>query len=147
MVSLADVDNRDNQKASDSSRKRPSEASQEASSSPKRHRPHYPSTIPSRFWDNLSKVPLTRNALRELDRRQERRQIAFHNADQEQPSVQRLTRSARRSLAQENHHQQSAGQILGQFSPAHLKNVRRFSSHGGPDLRDLIGVRSSGSCL
>ncbi|KAH6839541.1 hypothetical protein B0I37DRAFT_449448 [Chaetomium sp. MPI-CAGE-AT-0009] len=30
---------------------------------------HQPSNFPPEFWDNLSKVPLTRRALRELDRR------------------------------------------------------------------------------
>ncbi|KAH0492598.1 hypothetical protein TgHK011_007545 [Trichoderma gracile] len=143
MVSLPDPDDRDNQRACNSSRKRPSKASQETLSSSKRHRPHYPSTIPSRFWDKLSKVPLTRNALRELNWREEKRQIAPHNADQEQPPVQRLIQTTRSSLAQENHHQQSADQILDQLSPARLKKVRRFSSHGGPDLRDLIGPDES----
>ncbi|TFB07650.1 hypothetical protein CCMA1212_000745 [Trichoderma ghanense] len=146
MFPLPDPDNRDNQTASDSSRKRPSEASQETSSSTKRHRPHYPSTIPSRFWDNLSKVALTRNALRELDRRQEKRQIASPSADQERPRVSRLTRSTRRSLARQEYRTQSADQLLGQFSPACLKEIRRFSSHGGPDLSDLIGVCFPGSC-
>ncbi|KAL7810163.1 hypothetical protein V8C26DRAFT_438128, partial [Trichoderma gracile] len=127
---------RDDQRAPNPSRKRPSEASQETLSSSKRHRPHYPSIIPSRFWDNLSRVPLTRSALRELNRREEERQI---NADEEQPRFQRIIRTTRSSLSQENYHQQSADQILHQFSPARLKKVRRFSSHGGPDLRDLVG--------
>ncbi|KAK3304811.1 uncharacterized protein B0T15DRAFT_363760, partial [Chaetomium strumarium] len=34
-----------------------------------RGRLHGPSNFPPEFWDNLSKVPLTRRALRELDRR------------------------------------------------------------------------------
>ncbi|PTB68911.1 hypothetical protein BBK36DRAFT_1166787 [Trichoderma citrinoviride] len=143
MVSSPDLNDRDNQKASNSSRKRPSEASLETPPSPKRRKPHYPSTIPSRFWDNLSEVPLTRNALRELDRRQEQRERASHDAEQDQPRVLRLTRSTRRSLVEENYRQQSADQLLGQFSPACLKEVRRFSSHGGPDLSDLIGTNPS----
>ncbi|KAK3311176.1 uncharacterized protein B0T15DRAFT_520711 [Chaetomium strumarium] len=34
-----------------------------------RGRLHGPSNFPPEFWDDLSKVPLTRRALRELDRR------------------------------------------------------------------------------
>lgn len=146
MVFFPDPDPRGRRETCKSSRKRPSEASQETSSSPKRHRPHYPPTIPSRFWDNLSKVPLTRNALRELNRREEERQIASHIADQEQQRVPMITRSTRRKLEQQDYRQQSAEKLLGQFSPTSLKQVRRFSSHGGPDLSDLIGVCVSGTC-
>lgn len=65
------------------------------------------------FYDSLSKVWLTRRALKELARR-------TRQAD----SPQR-TPSAPRPVSR----------------PSTLKQIQRFARHGGPDLRDLRGVR------
>ncbi|KAH6628901.1 hypothetical protein F5144DRAFT_580431 [Chaetomium tenue] len=77
--------------ASMQSRKRP-----RADDLSQKHRPkkiksigerHRPSNFPPEFWDNLSKVPLTRRALREVDRRNSARPalgpaaFAMHTTD------------------------------------------------------------------
>ncbi|CRG82659.1 hypothetical protein PISL3812_00003 [Talaromyces islandicus] len=68
------------------------------------------SQLPAAFWDNLSKVWLTRNALQELDRRNS------------QASVRKPIRSVKPVTCNE------------------LQSVpRRFSRQGGPDLSDLRG--------
>ncbi|KAF2189960.1 hypothetical protein K469DRAFT_452169, partial [Zopfia rhizophila CBS 207.26] len=64
---------------------------------------------PPAFWDNLSKIWLTKRALRELDQRN----------TQAAPSPPRSPhRRARRP-------------------PRILKDIRLFARHGGPNLSDL----------
>ena len=67
-----------------------------------------PKSSKAEFYDSLSKVWLTRRALKELDQRTRQR------APQRPPSVPRRS---------------------------DLKQIQRFAKHGGPDLRDLRGVR------
>ncbi|KAL8950809.1 MAG: hypothetical protein Q9222_003186 [Ikaeria aurantiellina] len=66
------------------------------------------------YWDSLSKLSLTRRALRELDRR--------NKAAASEPTAYRPT----------------AHSTLPKYPSNDLK---RFARHGGPDLSDLIGVR------
>ena len=66
------------------------------------------------FYDSLSKVPLTRRSLKELDRRTSRVN-----------GPQRPIPPPRQRVNQEDS----------------LKRLRRFARHGGPDLRDLRAVR------
>lgn len=70
------------------------------------------------YWDSLSKLWLTRRALRELDRRN--RQPATNSVRT------RITRrpNLRGELAWENS----------------TSEIKRFSRHGGPDLQDLRGA-------
>jgi hypothetical protein len=65
------------------------------------------------FYDSLSKVWLTRRALKELDRRTRRAKIP-----------QQPTSTPRQLYREEN-----------------SKQIQRFARRGGPDLRDLRGVR------
>lgn len=65
------------------------------------------------FYDSLSKVWLTRRALKELDRR---------------------TRQA-------NSPQRPASAPRRVYRESTSKQIQRFARHGGPDLRDLRGVR------
>lgn len=69
---------------------------------------------PPKFWDTLSKVRLSRGAIREFDRRisQTRRQ-------------QRLA--------------PSFGPLLS--GAGTIQQLKRFSRHGGPDLTHVCGVR------
>jgi len=70
------------------------------------------------YWDSLSKLWLTRRALDELDRRNRQK------ASPVRPTVTR-------------------GLDLGD-EPSQLENpstqLKRFARHGGPDLRNLVGV-------
>lgn len=68
---------------------------------------------PPGFWDSLSKVHLTRGALREFDRR-----IAQYG----QPSSLVAVHS-------------------GASTEPRIRQLKRFSRHGGPDLTHVRGVR------
>ena len=84
------------------------------------------------FWDNLSKVWLTRGALRELDRRNES-QAAYQRAQ---------------ATRRENH--QTASSIKEFYSncdACDLKNLNILAKKGGPDLSDIKGVRIKASTL
>ena len=78
--------------------------------STKKH--HSASNFPPAFYDSLSKVWLTRRALRELDRRNQLTSSVCAQAPAPKP-VRRLNR----------------------------KDLERFARHGGPELSNLRGVR------
>ncbi|KAI8623477.1 hypothetical protein F5Y19DRAFT_468475 [Xylariaceae sp. FL1651] len=86
-----------------------------------KERSAYPTQLPPAFWDNLSEVPLTKNALRELERRKPRG-----------PGTQPNT-----------------AQCLNYYSPTARERIKRFARIGGPDLSDLrgsqLGHRKRGS--
>jgi hypothetical protein len=93
---------------------------------------------PAAFWDNLSKISLTKRALRELDRR---------NA-QSTPGPQStlrtlhgpLTRHARAEFKRRCWHTKPASEFLRDCPVNCLKDVKRLATHGGPDLLYLRGV-------
>lgn len=110
--------------------------------SPKRQKLSHPAFPPSKFWDDLSEIPLTRNSLRELNDR---------NAEVSRGSSR--TRSRRISIQENGCFQHSnqfldhpnqflnhPDQFLNQCLPTYLKQITCFAKHGGPDLRDLRGV-------
>lgn len=82
---------------------------------------------PARFWDSLSKIPLTRNALRELNKRSAKVPCGL------------APRKRRRGRGADLFHQQAA-QSLGDDLATYSKHIKHFARHGGPDLRDLRGV-------
>lgn len=75
---------------------------------------------PPAYWDNLSKIWLTRSALRELDRRNGQKLASRQSASNQ------LT--------------QSPSEFLYFCEPATVKAMKRFARAGGPDLSDLTGV-------
>lgn len=95
----------------------------------RKHKVDHPTSPPPKFWDDLSKkahIPLTKNALRELNRRNRCRELR---------DVSRLPlpRRSRRLAAQ--------GTITADREPVvPVNQLRKFTSHGGPDLTDLRGV-------
>jgi hypothetical protein len=72
------------------------------------------------FWDNLSKIWLTKHTLRELNRR---------NA---KPLPYSPPRRALQPVTQNF--------FAGNCTPETLKSIKLFARHGGPDLSDLRGV-------
>jgi hypothetical protein len=94
---------------------------------------------PPAFWDNLSKIWLTKRALRELDRR---------NA-QAAPSPprsphQRTRRPVPRNFVVESERNRQTTQYTAdylRYEPRILKDIKLFARHGGPDLSDLRNVR------
>lgn len=87
---------------------------------------YHPLTPPSRFWDNLTQPVLTKNALRELDRRF--RAEAVPHCQTNCDHCLRGDFSSERSR-------------LRQSSLADRVQLKRFARHGGPDLEDLRGVK------
>ncbi|PVH94218.1 hypothetical protein DM02DRAFT_618786 [Periconia macrospinosa] len=91
---------------------------------------------PAAFWDNLSKIWLTKRALRELNRR---------NAEVA-PSVSRLSHRrgrrpiTRNCIAKSKRNCQTAqyaADYLRYCGPKTLKDIKLFARLGGPDLSDL----------
>ena len=105
-----------------------------------------PSTV--QVWDSLSKIWLTKLALKELDRRnrstEPRRHCPRPSSVGRRPLTRRrrpLTRhlldELRRDIQSEN---TPASDFLRACGPAALSDIQAFARHGGPDLLDLRGV-------
>lgn len=92
----------------------------------KKRKLEHPAFPPPRFWDRLSFIPLTRRALRELQRR-----------DAQLPSSQKSTNCCGRSSRRTIH----ASRFVEQLSPACLRQLQRSGRQGGPDLQDIRGYR------
>lgn len=94
---------------------------------------------PAAFWDNLSKVWLTKRALRELDRRNAAPSPPYSPYRQ---SHGRITRSSRLEL--NRNQQREPSQLIADFlcncGSRGLKDIKLFARRGGPDLSDLQGV-------
>ncbi|KAH9831037.1 hypothetical protein Tdes44962_MAKER08971 [Teratosphaeria destructans] len=94
----------------------------------KRARRNPPSSTAPRyspaFWDSLSKVPLTRGALRELERRAAQEERAHHH---------RVGKEASSPQAAQEKTSREHGFLLR----SDVNRIRRYASHGGPDLRSL----------
>ena len=92
------------------------------------------------FWDNLSKIWLTKRALRELDRRNTQR--ASSPPSSSYPRAHRpIARRARAELKTSRQPTQPAADFLCLCGSRCLKNIKQFARRGGPDLSDLRGVR------
>ncbi|PHH91055.1 hypothetical protein CDD83_1846 [Cordyceps sp. RAO-2017] len=111
-----------------------------ALSSSKKRKIAHPSRHPPKFWDGLSKIYLTKNALRELDRRNIQRQRRWEK--NHQPPI-KPRRSRRLGASAGGESNQRVGQVLDQYSPTYLRRLKKFATHGGPDLSDLQGFDTS----
>ena len=100
----------------------------------KKQKLSHPTHPPPTFWDNLSEIPLTRSALRELDRRDTKSARSTHSWRH-----QRARRSARLAANTRSQHL-SAADFLGRCTQTCVRRIQRSSKHGGPDLSDLRGV-------
>ncbi|GKU13385.1 unnamed protein product [Fusarium langsethiae] len=90
---------------------------------PKRQKHRVATTTSSpRFWDNLSKQFLTKNALQELDNR---------NAREKQPSFP--AQHATGTLT-------PVDRYLLKCTPSRLEDIQRFAEIGDINLEDLRGV-------
>ncbi|KAF2690374.1 hypothetical protein K458DRAFT_474582 [Lentithecium fluviatile CBS 122367] len=89
---------------------------------------------PPAFWDNLSKIWLTKRALRELDRRNSQ-------ACPRTPRPPRARRPVTRSFfAKRNANSQSTKYVadyLRRCKPRTFEDIKLFARHGGPDLSDV----------
>jgi hypothetical protein len=106
------------------------------------------SHISATFWDDLSKIWVTRNALRELDRRNdENARKVQHQTPHIQFSkiVQRASRSFVESGSQNNHIPRAG--VPQPLPLLYLKGLQRYARAGGPDLSGLRGYREPNSPL
>ncbi|KAI9821334.1 MAG: hypothetical protein M1826_000705 [Phylliscum demangeonii] len=101
----------------------------------KRQKPRYPggSRALRAFWDNLSKVGLTRHALKELDRRTTVRSLWLRSPRRS------AIRRARAALEKRRHPIRATTRHLGHYGTTDLKGLKRFTRHSGRDLSDLRG--------
>ncbi|CBX99673.1 hypothetical protein LEMA_P089120.1 [Plenodomus lingam JN3] len=94
---------------------------------------------PPAFWDNLSKIWLTKRALRELDRRN-----AQAAPSPPRSSHQRARRPVTRNFLGELKRNGQTTQYIAdylRYEPRILKNIKLFARHGGPHLSDLRNFR------
>lgn len=113
----------------------------------KLNHPHHEvrSRTPAAFYDNLSKVWLTKGALRELDRRNAQPAPSSPCPSRRQPH-RPFTRHALVELRKNCRSTQSASDFLCHCTSRCLKDIKRLARHGGPNLLDLRGVRIT-KCL
>ncbi|PNY22489.1 Uncharacterized protein TCAP_07104, partial [Tolypocladium capitatum] len=104
-----------------------------AQRSSKKQKLEHPAFPPARFWDNLSEIPLTQNAIRELDER---------NTEVSRDSARTRNIPRRHTSIQETSRLQRVDRFLDRCSPACLKRIERFARHGGSDLRDIRGYQT-----
>lgn len=106
----------------------------------KRQRRTYHGSQPlGEYWDNLSRVWLTKRALRELNRRNA--QHTYPSSCSPYRAGRPLTRSFRTELERSRQSTRSAHEFIANCVAKTVKNIKLFARHGGPDLSDLRGVR------
>lgn len=107
----------------------------------KRQRLKHPTTVSQlpAFWDNLSKIWLTKHALKELNRRN-RQPAPSQPRSQHRRACQPVTRNVFAELKRNCGATQSASDFLRHCEPGILKELKIFARNGGPDLSDLKGV-------
>ncbi|KAI1825064.1 hypothetical protein F4861DRAFT_211971 [Xylaria intraflava] len=124
----------------DSSKRRLSSDTSTPEPSPKKQKLAHPTRPPPAFWDKLSEIPLTRSALRELDRRNTAVAAAASSlttAPCPRPSRRPITRRTARDQKPTHTSTQPATQYLARSSQAKLRQIRSFARQGGPDLSEL----------
>ena len=111
-------------------------------SQPKKQKLDHPTPVshsPAVFWDSLSKIWLTKRALRELRRRDSQRVLNTPRS-QHRRSRRPVTRKSLAELKGKQRAPISAADFLSHCGPTVLKDIRLFARRGGPDLSDLKGV-------
>jgi len=118
----------------------PDQTSQHDSKRTKRNH-HNKLQSPTAFWDNLSRIHLTKDALKELDRRNTQVAPIYHPTS---PSLLRpITRGALDKLKKGGLPTRSATDFLSHCRKRSLKEIKQFARAGGPDLSDARGVCSN----
>ncbi|KAH0565141.1 hypothetical protein GP486_001474 [Trichoglossum hirsutum] len=87
------------------------------------------------FWDSLSKIWLTKHALRELNRRNAKPLLYSPSPRAHRP----VTRNLLAEVKKRHKPIQSVSDFLHNCTPKTLKNIKLFARYGGPDLSDLRG--------
>ncbi|KAF2763027.1 hypothetical protein EJ05DRAFT_481878 [Pseudovirgaria hyperparasitica] len=113
----------------------PNETSQPVS---KKQRPNCPcpSLPPPAFWDDLSKIWLTKRALRELDRRNIQAAPSLPRSPQRRdrrPVASKFVAGQNRNCPATHY----AAHYIRLCKPETLKDIKLFARNGGPDLSDV----------
>ena len=101
------------------------------------------SQFPPEFWDNLSKIDLTRRALQELDRRNVQSVLRSQSitpsssSSSSRPPVAPHAAFRRRKDPQPI---RKPTEYPSRCEKANFGGIQRFARHGGPALFDLRGV-------
>ena len=93
----------------------------------------------SAFWNDLSKIWLTKSALRELNWRNSQlvpSQALPYSLRSRRPVTRNFLADSKRT----HRVTRSASNFLRHCDPELLKDLKRFTRNGGPDLSDLRGV-------
>ena len=93
---------------------------------------------PAEFWDNLSKIWLTKRALRELNRRNKQTAARLPKSPYRQQH-KLVTRSSVAKWQEDQRRTVPGEDTVSDRSPG-VRNIKIFARHGGPDLSDLKGV-------
>ena len=118
--------------------------SQPLSKRQKRSHPPIGSHPPPAFWDNLSRVWLTKGALRELDRRNSPSQSTPSPSCSLHKRLHRpFTLHAVAKVEKSRQSPQSASDFLRHCTAESLKDIKRLARHGSPDVLELRGVRTA----
>lgn len=97
------------------------------------------SQSPPGFWDNLSKIWLTKGALRELNRRNNQTALIPYDSCCRKPQ-RPLTRQLLAELKKTRRCTQYDPNFPNNCAPDILKDIKQFSRNGGPNLSGLRGV-------
>lgn len=106
--------------------------------SSKKQKLSHPAFPPARFWDHLSEIPLTRNALRELNERNDKVSRGSGQRSGQRRSPRGRTRLSTSTQKKTSH--LLADKFLCRCFPNCSDQIKCFASRGGPDLRDVRGV-------
>jgi len=93
---------------------------------------------PPAFWDNLSKIWLTRSSLKELNRRNA--QSTSYQSSLKYKIRKPRTRSAVREFKQKVQPAVPVSEYLSKAPQVDIALLKTFARKGGPDLTDLRGV-------
>ena len=97
--------------------------------------------FPAAFWDNLSRVDITKRALKELDRRNTQATLSTPQS-LSSCSVPRIPVKQRKIAEQDKSSKPilTPDKYLTRYEAIDFKAIQRFARHGGPNLLDLRGV-------
>jgi hypothetical protein len=94
------------------------------------------------YWENVSKVWLTKGALEELDRRTlSARPSRRSHSSVRQPAYRLDTESSAADSGAARHSAQYIVDPLSGYSARTAQRIKSAAEHGGPDLSELRNVR------
>lgn len=122
-------------------RSEPAQLEKTSQPAPKKQRldRHSRSQTPAAYWDNASKVWLTKRALKELDRRT--RQARPTPRPARQHTRRQVTRNSVAESKRSHRTAQYTADPLSSYESRTAKKIKLSARQGGPDLSELRNVR------